>query len=186
MDVFAKGFRKYDKSNLHSFESVLEAGDKSGDKVQKELQTRLDKVNGQSTCVLIYTSGTTGKSKGVVQTHGAVIGTSMSANEHDGVTNDDFLLSYLPMAWVGDYMISVGQGMAAGACINCPEGADTFQVDLREVGPTFFLGPPALWERIKTSVNIRIEDAASIKRKAFNYFMKHADRVGRDIWKESR
>ena len=85
------------------------------------------------------------------------------------------------MAWVGDYMISVGQGMAAGACINCPEGADTFQVDLREVGPTFFLGPPSLWERIKTSVNIRIEDAASIKRKAFNYFMKHADKVGRDI-----
>ena len=179
--VDPKGLRKYDKAHLHSFESILEAGDKSGDKVQKELQTRLDKVNGQSTCVLIYTSGTTGKSKGVVQTHGAIIGASMSANEHDGWTKDDYLLSYLPMAWVGDYMISVGQGMAAGACINCPEGADTFQVDLREVGPTFFLGPPSLWERIKTSVNIRIEDAASIKRKAFNYFMKHADRVGRDI-----
>ena len=179
--VDPKGLRKYDKARLHSFESILEAGNKSGDNVQKELQTRMDKITSQSTCVLIYTSGTTGKSKGVVQTHGAVIGTSMSANGHDGVTNDDFLLSYLPMAWVGDYMISVGQGMAAGACINCPEGADTFQVDLREVGPTFFLGPPSLWERIKTSVNIRIEDAASIKRKAFNYFMKHADRVGRDI-----
>ncbi len=179
--VDPKGLRKYDKAHLHSYESILEAGDKSGDKVQKELQTRLDKVNGQSTCVLIYTSGTTGKSKGVVQTHGAIIGASMSANEHDGWTKDDYLLSYLPMAWVGDYMISVGQGMAAGACINCPEGADTFQVDLREVGPTFFLGPPPLWERIKTSVYIRIEDAASIKRKAFNYFMKHADKVGRDI-----
>ena len=179
--VDPKGLRKYDKSSLHSFESILEAGDKSGDKVQKELQTRLDKINGQSTCVLIYTSGTTGKSKGVVQTHGAIIGASMSANEHDGWTKDDYLLSYLPMAWVGDYMISVGQGMAAGACINCPEGADTFQVDLREVGPTFFLGPPPLWERIKTSVYIRIEDAASIKKKAFNYFMKHADKVGRDI-----
>ena len=179
--VDPKGLRKYDKAHLHSFESILEAGDKSGDKVQKELQTRIDKITGQSTCVLIYTSGTTGKSKGVVQTHGAIIGASMSANEHDGLTKDDFLLSYLPMAWVGDYMISVGQGMAAGACINCPEGADTFQVDLREVGPTFFLGPPPLWERIKTSVYIRIEDAASIKRKAFNYFMKHAGRVGRDI-----
>ncbi len=179
--VDPKGLRKYDKSHLHSFESILESGDKSGDKVQKELQTRIDKINGQSTCVLIYTSGTTGKSKGVVQTHGAIIGASMSANEHDGWTKDDYLLSYLPMAWVGDYMISVGQGMAAGACINCPEGADTFQVDLREVGPTFFLGPPPLWERIKTSVYIRIEDAASIKRKAFNYFMNHADKVGRDI-----
>jgi len=179
--VDPKGLRKYDKAHLHNYESILEAGDKSGDKVQKELQTRLDKVNGQSTCVLIYTSGTTGKSKGVVQTHGAIIGASMSANEHDGWTKDDYLLSYLPMAWVGDYMISVGQGMAAGACINCPEGADTFQVDLREVGPTFFLGPPPLWERIKTSVYIRIEDAASIKKKAFNYFMKHADKVGRDI-----
>ena len=78
-------------------------------------------------------------------------------------------------------MISVGLGMAAGGCINCPEGPDTMQPDLREIGPSFFFGPPPLWERLKTSVYIRIEDASPIKRAAFHYFMDTAAKVGKDI-----
>ena len=85
------------------------------------------------------------------------------------------------MAWVGDFMISVGQVMVAGACLNCPEGADTVQMDVKEMGPTVFFGPPPLWERLKTEVNIRIEDASSFKKGAFHYFMNHAEKVGKKI-----
>ena len=99
----------------------------------------------------------------MVQTHKAIIGASMAAVDFDQFNNKDSILSYLPMAWVGDFMISVGLGMAAGGCINCPEGPDTMQPDLREIGPSFFFGPPPLWERLKTSVYIRIEDASPIK-----------------------
>ena len=179
--VDPKGLRKYNKSRLHSYEDIINSGMKSSSSIQDQLQERTSKVESDSTCVLLYTSGTTGRSKGVVQTHGAIVGAAMNANQHDGLTKDDYQLSYLPMAWVGDYMLSVGQGMASGACINCPEGADTFQVDLREVGPSYFLGPPPLWERIKTSVYIRIQDASAIKRGAFNFFMNHAAKVGKDI-----
>ena len=63
------------------------------------------KVTGDITCVLLYTSGTTGKSKGVVQTHEQLL-SIRGANQHDSWTHDDYLLSYLPMAWVGDFMIS--------------------------------------------------------------------------------
>ena len=76
--------------------------------------------------------------------------------------------------------------MGAGACINCPEGPRQCKLILGDRS-IYFFGPPPLWERLKTSVFIRIEDAAFFKKAAFNYFMAHAEKVGRDILeKESR
>ena len=177
----SKGLRKYDRAHLHHFHDVSAKGKADQGKLQAELDKRISKISGDTTCVLLYTSGTTGKSKGVVQTHKAIMGAALGANEFDRWTSNDHIVCYLPMAWVGDFMISVGQVMGAGACLNCPEGADTTQMDILEMGPTVFFGPPPLWERLKTSVNIRIEDASSIKRRAFHYFMKHAEKVGKKI-----
>ena len=179
--VDPKGLRKYDKTKLHDFDSIIKRGENDTGQLASQLESRMAKIDGDTTCVLCYTSGTTGKSKGVVQTHKAIIGASMAAVEFDQFNNRDSILSYLPMAWVGDFMISVGLGMAAGGCINCPEGPDTMQPDLREIGPSFFFGPPPLWERLKTSVYIRIEDASPIKKAAFHYFMDTAAKVGKDI-----
>ena len=179
--VDSKGLRKYDKAQLHNFQDVVEKGKADQGNLKQELDKRISKITGDTTCVLLYTSGTTGRSKGVVQTHKAIMGASLGANEFDRWTENDHIVCYLPMAWVGDFMISVGQVMGAGACLNCPEGADTTQMDIREMGPTVFFGPPPLWERLKTSVNIRIEDASAIKRKAFHYFMRHAEKVGKKI-----
>ena len=179
--VDPKGLRKYDKTKLHDFDSIIKKGENDTGQLASQLESRMAKIDGDTTCVLCYTSGTTGKSKGVVQTHKAIIGASMAAVEFDQFNNRDSILSYLPMAWVGDFMISVGLGMAAGGCINCPEGPDTMQPDLREIGPSFFFGPPPLWERLKTSVYIRIEDASPIKKAAFHYFMDTAAKVGKDI-----
>jgi long-chain acyl-CoA synthetase len=54
-------------------------------------------------------------------------------------------------------------------------------MDVKEMGPTVFFGPPPLWERLKTEVNIRIEDASALKKGAFHYFMNHAEKVGKKI-----
>ena len=179
--VDPKGLRGYDKSNLHFFDDVSKFGKDDNGDLQTELSKRMAKITGETTSVLLYTSGTTGRSKGVVQTHKAIIGASSGANEFDRWSPNDHIVCYLPMAWVGDFMISVGQVMVAGACLNCPEGADTVQMDVKEMGPTVFFGPPPLWERLKTEVNIRIEDASSFKKGAFHYFMNHAEKVGKKI-----
>jgi len=51
--------------------------------------------------------------------------------------------------------------------------------DQREIGPTYIFAPPRIWENILTQIMIKIEDSAWIKRKAFDYFMKVANRVER-------
>ena len=89
------------------------------------------------------------------------------------------MLSYLPMAWVGDTSFSYAQWLRRSAsCVNCPESAATVMTDLREIGPTYYFAPPRVLENLLTQVTIRMEDAGCIKRQLFQYFMALARRVG--------
>jgi long-chain acyl-CoA synthetase len=128
--------------------------------------------------VIIYTSGTTGQPKGVMLTYRNVIVTARNANAFDQLTDQDEILAYLPMAWVGDHIFSYGEAICAGFCVSCPESGATVLNDLREIGPTFFFAPPRIFENILTTVMIRMDDAGRLKRRMFHYFMGVAKRAG--------
>ena len=42
--------------------------------------------------------------------------------------------------------------------------------DLREIGPTFLLLGPRVWEQIAAEIRSKIMDSSYIKRKLFNFF----------------
>ncbi|WP_315898810.1 AMP-binding protein [Tateyamaria omphalii] len=173
-----RGLRKYDHSKLHQYSHVQDAGRAKRDELAPEMARRIAALDYDSTCVMLYTSGTTGKPKGVVLSNRNVIETSKSSSEFDGLRQSDDILAYLPMAWVGDFIFSVGQALWSGFCTNCPESADTMHVDLREIGPTYYFAPPRVFEGQLTNVMIRMEDAGAFKQKMFHYFMDHARKVG--------
>jgi long-chain acyl-CoA synthetase len=130
---------------------------------------------------MLYTSGTTGKPKGVRQTHGAFIAAAKGSAEFDRLSPDDSVLSYLPMAWVGDHLFSFAQWLYVGFTINCPESGETVMTDLREIGPTYYFAPPRICENLLTQVMIRMEDAGRIKRALFEHFTAVARRCGAQI-----
>lgn len=171
-----RGLRKYDHAAMTSYADVQKAGRASG---------LIDQVNARSagrsyddTCVMLYTSGTTGRPKGVVLSNRNVIETSKNSAEFDHLRPEDEVLAYLPMAWVGDFIFSIGQAMWTGFCVNCPESADTMQLDLREIGPTYFFAPPRVFEQQLTNVMIRMEDAGRFKKWLFHHYMAVGRRVG--------
>ncbi|MCH8035965.1 MAG: AMP-binding protein, partial [Proteobacteria bacterium] len=123
-------------------------------------------------------SGTTGQPKGVVLSFANLVQTARNTIEFDGLTEDEDVLAYLPMAWVGDHLFSYGQSYVAGFCVSCPESSDTVLSDLRELGPTYFFAVPRIFESVLTTVMIRMEDAGWIKRRMFHYFMAVAKRCG--------
>ncbi|GIT88325.1 AMP-binding protein [Roseobacter sp. OBYS 0001] len=176
-----RGLRKYDHAKLHQYTHVQDAGRAKRDELLPEITARQAKLNYDSTCVMLYTSGTTGKPKGVVLSNRNVIETSKSSSEFDDLRQTDSILAYLPMAWVGDFIFSVGQALWTGFCTNCPESAETMHTDLREIGPTYYFAPPRVFETQLTNVMIRMEDAGQFKKWLFDYFMAHARRVGPDI-----
>ena len=174
----ARGLRKYDHSKLHSLHSVQAEGRAARERLARELAAREAELDFSSTCVMLYTSGTTGKPKGVVLSNRNIIMTAKASSEFDRLRPDDEVLAYLPMAWVGDFIFSIGQAYWAGFCVNCPESADTMMTDLREIGPTYFFAPPRVFETLLTQVMIRMEDASAFKRKMFHRFLDHAKIVG--------
>ena len=173
-----RGLRKYDHAALDQYSAVQDMGRKARDKHIKELEARQDKLDYDSTGVMLYTSGTTGKPKGVVLSNRNIIETAKSSSAFDKLRQTDDILAYLPMAWVGDFIFSVGQALWTGFCTNCPESADTMHVDLREIGPTYYFAPPRVFETQLTSVMIRMEDASRFKKWLFDKFMAHARKVG--------
>ncbi|MEQ9692579.1 AMP-binding protein [Shimia sp. SDUM112013] len=176
-----RGMRKYDHHALHEYSHVQNQGRAAHDEFISDLKERREKLDYDSTCVMLYTSGTTGRPKGVVLSNRNVIESAKNASEFDSLTADEEILSYLPMAWVGDFIFSVGQAYWCGFCVNCPESADTMMTDLREIGPTYFFAPPRVFETQLTNVMIRMEDAGKFKRNMFNRYMAHAKKVGGDI-----
>nr|WP_254796834.1 AMP-binding protein [Sulfitobacter albidus] len=173
-----RGMRRYDHAALDQYQALQERGRKARDTHIKELEARQAKLDYDSTGVMLYTSGTTGKPKGVVLSNRNVIETAKSSSEFDKLRQSDDILAYLPMAWVGDFIFSVGQALWTGFCTNCPESEHTMHTDLREIGPTYYFAPPRVFETQLTNVMIRMEDASRFKKWLFDRYMAHARKVG--------
>ena len=176
-----RGMRKYDHSRMNALGDVQAEGRAGHYRYEQELEKRIAELTYESTCVMLYTSGTTGKPKGVVLSNRNIIETAKNSSEFDRLNRNDEVLAYLPMAWVGDFIFSIGQAYWTGFTVNCPESAATMMTDLREIGPTYFFAPPRVFEGQLTSVMIRMEDASRFKKWLFDHYMAVARRVGPKI-----
>jgi long-chain acyl-CoA synthetase len=84
----------------------------------------------------------------------------------DRVGEGDQIVSFLPFAWVGEQLITVGIGLYAGATVNFPEEPETVREDLREIGPHVMIAPPRFWEAMCSEYQVKIADAGVLKRAA--------------------
>ncbi|WP_284040730.1 long-chain fatty acid--CoA ligase [Phaeovulum sp. NW3] len=173
-----RGMRKYDHARMNALADVQAEGRAGHFRYEEELNQRIAELTYDSTCVMLYTSGTTGKPKGVVLSNRNIIETARNSAEFDKLRHTDEVLAYLPMAWVGDFIFSIGQAYWAGFTVNCPESPATMMTDLREIGPTYFFAPPRVFEGQLTNVMIRMEDAGRFKKWVFDHYMKVARKVG--------
>jgi len=177
----SRGMRHYNQPFIHDIEELMAMGRIHNQNHPGFLDNEVALGALDDVSVMLYTSGTTGKPKGVCLTHNAFISAARGGIEFDRLTADEDILSYLPMAWVGDHLFSFAQAMVTGFTINCPESGETVMTDLREIGPTYYFAPPRVFENLLTQVMIRMEDASPIKQKLFHYFMAVARRCGSDV-----
>ena len=173
------GLRHYKDSCLLSLQELQERGRKFAEDRPGYFEQEVAKGAAEDTAVIAYTSGTTGQPKGAMLSHRNLIETARSAVSRERLDETEEVMAYLPMAWIGDHMFSFSQSMVAGFTTNCPESAETVLADLKEIGPTYFFAPPRIWENILTSVMIRVDDTARIKRGLVRFFLDLARRVER-------
>ena len=173
-----RGMRAYTEEFIFYYKDIQQTGRAFLGENPDYFLREVENGQGSDISIFLYTSGTTGKPKGVVLTQENLLITSRNSLAFDNITGEEEALAYLPMAWVGDNLFSFAQAYVAGFCVNCPEGPETVMTDLREIGPTYYFAPPAIYEAVLTKVMIRMEDAGKIKRLMFNYFMDLAKYVG--------
>ncbi|MFN4897707.1 MAG: AMP-dependent synthetase/ligase [Burkholderiales bacterium] len=173
-----RGLRKYDESGLGSVDELIASGEVFDKQHPHFFKEQVEVGTQHDVAAMFFTSGTTGNPKGVVHTHGTLIDRAQAGAEFDHLTSNEDVLAYLPPAWIGQNIFSYAQWLVAGYVVNCPESMATVTIDLKEIGPTYYFAPPRVFEGMLTSVSIRMEDASSLKRNLYTYFMRLAKEVG--------
>jgi len=173
-----RGLRNYQQAGLLSLAHVQKQGQQFAKQSPAFFDKQVASNQADDVAAMFFTSGTTGNPKGVVHTHRSLLDRAKAGADFDHLTENEEVLAYMPPAWIGQNIFSYAQWLCCGYVVNCPESAATVNIDLKEIGPTYYFAPPRVFEGMLTTVMIRMEDASSPKRAMFAYFMDIARRYG--------
>lgn len=138
---------------------------------RKKQSDILKEAKGEELATIIYTSGTTGEPKGVMLTHSNFFHQVDLVDNSFDVGPGDRSLCFLPLSHVFERAWSY-YVFCKGAT-NHYLGDHTQILDyLKEVRPTCMVSVPRLFEKIYSTVNVRLAKASPIKRSLFKWAIK--------------
>ena len=108
---------------------------------------------------LIYTSGTTGMPKGVMHSFGNFAWALDRGLQRIPLTQNDRMLSYLPLAHVVERMLVEHGWLRTAMHVYFAESLDTFAADLQRARPTVFFSVPRLWVKFQQGVHHKMPPA---------------------------
>ncbi len=107
---------------------------------------------------IIYTSGSTGKPKGVLISYANTqgIGEAASGLNVEPLTQEDRIVSYLPLAHIAERGLVELPALSTGTQIFFIESLNTFRDDICYAKPTVFFAVPRIWLKIQLQILERI------------------------------
>ena len=180
-----RGMRKYDDARLIDIQEIYSQG-RDIENLSPELyDTYVDGTKAANTAIYCTTSGTTSKPKIVLLAGGSFVKHCSAYLRADPRDAGDNYVSVLPLPWIMEQVYAVGEALIARQIVNFVEEQETLMSDLREIGPSFVLLAPRVWEGILADVKARMMDSTPLKQKLFDFAMKHAEgaqKLGRKSW----
>ncbi|MGD8429940.1 MAG: long-chain fatty acid--CoA ligase [Ectothiorhodospiraceae bacterium] len=167
-----RGMRKYDDPRLISQEELMRRGDELR-RAQPDLYDNLIEAGrGDDVAMLITTSGTTSNPKLSMMQAGPFLDHCTAYLRADPKHPDDNYVSVLPLPWIMEQVYAVAQSLISRITVNFVEDTESMMSDLREIGPTFVLLAPRVWETIAADVKARMMEASRFKRYMFDLGMR--------------
>lgn len=171
-----------DKDGVLAWRPLVEEGKKllaDGDKRFVEAEIDNEVMN-----ILLFTSGTTGASKGVMLSHKNIVADLMVSPTVLKVHPWDIFFSVLPLHHTYECTAGFLMPLYKGAAIAYCQGLKYITKNLGEAKPTMFLGVPALFEKLYSTIwkNIKKQGKEDLLRKVIKVNNK-TKKVGIDIGK---
>jgi len=172
-----RGLRSYRHPKLVSFEAVEEKGRELGRARPGLWEENVRGGSAEAVAIVSYTSGTTGFPKGAMLTFRNLLSMALALGDVDPKRPEDEFVSFLPLAWIGEQMMSLSAALSVGFTVNFPEEPETVMENIREIGPDVMFAPPRIWENLNSTVQVRIMDTTPFKRFMYGLCMP----VGRKV-----
>jgi long-chain acyl-CoA synthetase len=160
----AKGLWGFADERVTFFDDFVKQGQALLDAGAEQFEARLAAVRPEDTAMIIYTSGTTGPPKGAMLAHRNILWVLDAIGSTIPLHEDDEVISYLPFAHIFENFTSVFNAIYRGYVVNFVESMDTLFQNLREVSPSYFAGPPRIWEKLASTVELRMAESTPVKR----------------------
>jgi len=159
-----KGLWGFTDERVTFFEDFLKQGQTLLETRPERLDAALAGIGPDDVAMIIYTSGTTGPPKGAMLSHRNILWEIESISQSVPLRSGDEVVSYLPFAHIFENFTSVFWPVRLGIVVSFAESVDTLFQNLREVSPTYFAGPPRIWEKLASTLELRMADSTPLKR----------------------
>ena len=146
-------------------------------------ETRFEALDPEDLATLIYTSGTTGPPKGVMLSHQNLAWTSRQTRRAIGgeVSDEDCVVSYLPLSHIAEQMFSIYLAAAYGYPIWFSPSLEALKETLIAARPTLFLAVPRVWEKFKAALESQLETLKGPKAKLVQWARGVGEKTGNDL-----
>jgi len=170
----ARGLGFYEVDGLMSWDHLTEVGRHDLNEDPNLRGEFLKRAKPEDPAIFLHSSGTTGKPKGIVLSQKNVLAAARNGHAAGAFREKEEILAYLPMAWVGDYALTVAAALLLRFTVSVPERQETVVRDMREIAPTFYLAAPRSWDQMLTTIQVGIENSTWLKKKVYHFFMDRA------------
>ena len=168
----SRGLKELNDPHIIDMVQLINEGKVIAAKNPNSYNKLIDSIPADQNAILCTTSGTTSNPKLAMLPGGKFIEHVVRYLNVDPKTIEDEYVSVLPFPWIMEQTYAVGFNIVGGMKVNFPERPETAMEDMREIGPTFMLGAPRLWEQIAADMRSRILDASKITQWLFNVMLK--------------
>ena len=179
-----RGMRNYRDSHLIEFTEVENFGRELDGREPELFEKMVAQTSWEDLALICYTSGTTGFPKGSMLTYKNLLSMAKNLHQIDPKRESDDYVSFLPLAWIGEQMMSLSSALLIGFTVNFPEEPETVQENIREIGPNEMFSPPRIWESMNSDVQVKILDATRLKRYLYSLFLPVGYRYAECIFKK--
>lgn len=144
-------------------------------KADFDLDAEIDARDPDAVALLVYTSGTTGPPKGAQLTGRNIISSGKAAQEMFGDQAGEDQFSFLPLAHIWERTNALYLPLVLRSVVSFAESAETIFDNMRDVSPIYLTGVPRVWEKVYSTINLRMTDATRIGKATYNWAIKQGE-----------